>query len=119
MGKALQKPAQGRALGEPFRFHSHPPSGSRNNLIDRYCFSIADGAEYGEVALHACLLGYEVHGPQGSGARNFIQSAILVIGASLKGFDWFFPFKEAHLSAYLLQGAISLRMSWATQDGFV
>ncbi len=25
----------------------------------------------------------------------------------------FFPFKEAHLSAYLLQGASSLRMSWA------
>src|SRR6266567_8507342 len=73
MGKALQKPAQGRALGEPFRFHSHPPSGSRDNLIDRYCSSIADGAEYGEVALHACLLGYEVHGPRGSGARNFIQ----------------------------------------------
>ena len=32
------------------------------------------------------------------------------------GRDWFFPFKEAHLSAYLLQGAISLRMSWAMSD---
>ncbi len=31
------------------------------------------------------------------------------------GRDWFFPFKEAHFSAYLLQGAISLRMSWDLQ----
>ncbi len=30
--------------------------------------------------------------------------------------DWFFPFKEAHSSAYLLQGAISLRMSWDLQQ---
>ncbi len=27
---------------------------------------------------------------------------------------WFFPFNEAHFSAYLLQGASSLRMSWAS-----
>ena len=30
-------------------------------------------------------------------------SAILLISASLKGCNWFFPFKEAHFSAYLLQ----------------
>jgi ABC-type sugar transport system ATPase subunit len=26
---------------------------------------------------------------------------------------WFFPFNKAHFSAYLLQDASSLRMSWA------
>ena len=31
------------------------------------------------------------------------------------GISWFFPFKEAHSSAYPLQGTISLRMSWARQ----
>jgi hypothetical protein len=31
------------------------------------------------------------------------------------GRNWFFPFKEAHFLAYLLQGASSLRMSWAVQ----
>ncbi|BCL79180.1 hypothetical protein ccbrp13_16450 [Ktedonobacteria bacterium brp13] len=40
------------------------------------------------------------------------SSAILIMSASLMGMYSFFPFKEAHLSAYLLQGAISLRMSW-------
>lgn len=32
---------------------------------------------------------------------------------------WFFPFNEAHFSAYLLQGASSLRMSWVMQTANV
>jgi len=31
------------------------------------------------------------------------------------GRNWFFSFKEAQFSAYLLQGVSSLRMSWAWQ----
>lgn len=39
--------------------------------------------------------------------------AILIMSASLTGKKLVFPLKEAHFSAYLLQGAISLRMLWA------
>jgi len=44
-------------------------------------------------------------------------SAMLTMSASLMGIHSFFAFKEAHFSAYLLQGAISLPISWALTAG--
>jgi len=46
-------------------------------------------------------------------------STILIMSASLRGIHWFFPLKEAHFYACLLQVTTSLRKSWVVRQSFI